>query len=215
MRGAIFDMDGLLIDSEWMWQKVWHDIAAERGIALPDTFPAEVCGTGGKRTREVIRRRYHVDDPEPIMRECSERVHKMQEKGTPLKPGVRTILDGLRAQKNCRIAVASSSPMDMIERNLRRDGIADCFDALVSGRDAEHGKPAPDVFLLAAERIGVPPEQCWVFEDGTVGVEAGWRAGCRTVMIPDQVAPTPRAREMCWGIFPSLDAAWEAIRNMQ
>ena len=214
MRGAIFDMDGLLIDSETIWQDEWHNIARERGVTLPDDFPSQMCGTGGARTREVVRRNYGVDDPEPIMRECSARVHRRQEHGVPLMPGVRVILDGLRA-KGCRIAVASSSPMDMIERNLRFHGIEACFDALVSGLEAAHGKPEPDVFLLAAERIGVPPEQCWVFEDGTVGVEAGWRAGCRTVMIPDQVAPTPRAREMCWGIFPSLDAAWEAIRNTQ
>ena len=212
MRGAIFDMDGLLIDSEWMWQKTWHAIAAERGVVLPDSFPSEVCGTGGKRTREVIRLRYGVDDPEPIMRECTERVHKLQENGVPLKSGARTILDGLRAQ-GCRIAVASSSPMDMIERNLRLHGIEDRFDALVSGRDAPHGKPAPDVFLMAAERIGVAPEECWVFEDSPIGVEAGWRAGCRVVMVPDQTAPTDETRRMCWGVFPSLDAAWEVIQN--
>lgn len=213
MRGAIFDMDGLLIDSEWMWQQEWHAIAAERGVVLPDSFPSEVCGTGGKRTREVICRRYGVDDPEPIMRECSARVHKLQENGVPLKRGARTILEGLRAQ-GCRIAVASSSPMDMIERNLRLDGVADYFDALVSGLDAARGKPAPDVFLMAAERIGVPPEECWVFEDSPVGVEAGWRAGCRVVMVPDQVAPTDAARRMCWGVFPDLNAAWEKLRNI-
>ena len=212
MRGAIFDMDGLLIDSEWMWQQEWHAIAAERGVVLPDTFPAEVCGTGGKRTREVIRLRYGVDDPEPILRECTERVHKMQLGGVPLKRGARAILDGLRAQ-GCQIAVASSSPMDMIERNLRLDGIDGCFDALVSGRDAARGKPAPDVFLMAAERIGIPPEECWVFEDSPVGVEAGWRALCRVVMVPDQVAPTDEVRAMCWGVFPSLEDAWEAIQT--
>ncbi len=212
MQGAIFDMDGLLIDSEAIWQEEWHAMAAERGLVLPPDFAAEICGTGGVKTREIVRRCYRVGDPEPIMRECTDRVHEREKNGVPLMRGVRVILDGLRAQ-GCRIAVASSSPMDMIERNLRLDGIRGCFDEVVSGRDAAHGKPAPDVFLLAAGRIGVPPEQCWVFEDSLNGVEAGWRAGCRTIMIPDQVAPTEGARRMCWGIFPSLDAAWEAIRE--
>ena len=212
MRGAIFDMDGLLIDSETIWQEEWHAMAAERGIVLPESFAAEICGTGGVKTREVVRRCYGADDPEPIMRECSARVHERERNGVPLMPGVETILAGLR-EAGYRIAVASSSPMEMIERNLRLDGIDGCFDALVSGRNVAHGKPAPDVFLLAAERIGVPPERCWVFEDSLNGVEAGWRAGCRTVMIPDKVAPTEDARRMCWGVFPDLGAAWEAIRE--
>ena len=214
MRGAIFDMDGLLIDSERIWQEEWHAIAQERGVTLPEDFAAQMCGTGGIKTRQVVCRNYYVDDPEPIMRECSERVHAREENGVPLLPGVRTILDGFRAQ-GCRVAVASSSPMDMIERCLRFGGIDGCFDALVSGRDAKRGKPAPDVFLLAAERIGIPPEECWVFEDSVIGVEAGWRANCRTVMIPNMVAPTDAARAMCWGIFPSLDAAWETIKAIQ
>ena len=65
----------------------------------------------------------------------------------------------------------------------------------------------------AAERIGIPPEECWVFEDSPIGVEAGWRAHCRVVMVPDQVAPTDEVRAMCWGVFPDLEEAWEAIQT--
>lgn len=213
MRGAIFDMDGLLIDSERLWQAEWHALAAERGVTLPTDFAVQICGTGGERTREVVRRSYGVDDPEPLIRACSERVHKLEEHGVPLMRGVHSILKGLRG-KGCRIAVASSSPMEMIEHLLRSGGIDDCFDALVTGRSVPNPKPAPDVFLAAAERIGIPPEQCWVFEDSASGVEAGWRAGCRVVMIPDLISPDAAARERCWGIFPSLDAAWEAIRDL-
>lgn len=205
-------MDGLLIDSESLWQRTWYELAAERGVTLGDTFPREIIGTGGARTREVLSRHYCTDEPELILRECSERVHALETNGVPLKPGVRTILDGLRAA-GYRIAVASSSPPDMIEHNLRLDGIDGYFDVLVSSRTVVHGKPAPDVFLTAAERLGVPPEECWVFEDSHSGVEAGWRSGARTVMIPDVVPPDERVRAMCWGIFRDLAAAWEAIRE--
>ena len=185
MRGAIFDMDGLLIDSEQLWQKTWYELAAEMGLTLADTFPSDMCGTGGEQTRAVIRTYYHVDDPEAVLRECTERVHRLEQKGVPLMPGVETILRGLRSE-GYRVAVASSSPMDMIERNLCRNGIRDYFDALTSGSEVERGKPEPDIFLLAAERLGVPPEECYVFEDSLSGVEAGWRAGCHAVMIPDR-----------------------------
>jgi len=211
MRGAIFDMDGLLIDSERIWQSQWRALAGERGITLGETFAAEICGTSGELTRTVLRRYFQNDDPAEVLRECSARVHRLEENGVPLKPGVHTILGGLRAA-GYRIAVASSSPMDMIRHNLRADGLEDCFDVLTSGREVTNGKPAPDVFLLAAERLGIPPEECWVFEDSFSGVEAGWRAGCRAVMIPDLVQPTDAVRGMCFGVFADLAAAWEAIR---
>lgn len=212
MRGAIFDMDGLLIDSERLWQQEFHSIARERGITLSENFPNEVCGTGGKRTREILSRHFRTDDPDTVLRECSARVHALEEKGVPLKTGARRILEGLREQ-GCRMAVASSSPMDMIQFNLSFNGIDGFFDVLTAGREAAQGKPAPDVFLLAASRLGVAPEECWVFEDSLSGVEAGWRAGCRVVMIPDMVQPDEVAKQRCWGIYPDLAQAWEAIRG--
>ena len=212
MQGAIFDMDGLLIDSEKLWQGVWHEMAAERGITLAESFPGDICGTGGVQTRQVLRRYFPGYDPEEVLRECSGRVHKLEEHGVPLKPGVHTILKGLRAA-GYRIAVASSSPMDMILQNLKFDNIDGYFDVLTSGREVANSKPAPDVFLLAAERLGLPPEACWVFEDSLTGIEAGYRAGCRAVMVPDLVQPTEAARRMCWGIFSDLAEAWETIRG--
>ena len=212
MRGAIFDMDGLLIDSEAIWQREWHAVAAQRGVTLPESFAAEICGSSGARTDELVRKYYQTDDPAQIRAEVASRVIRLEENGVPLKKGVHTILSGLRAQ-GWRIAVASSSPMDMIVRNLRDDGIDGCFDVLTSGKEVPNGKPAPDVFLLAAQRLGLPPAECYVFEDSLNGIEAGWRAGCRAVMIPDLVSPDDEARRRCWGIFDSLDEAWEAIKS--
>ena len=85
------------------------------------------------------------------------------------------------------------------------------FDAVVSGEDVTHGKPAPDIFLLAANRLGCNPADCYVFEDGINGVRAGLAAGCTTIMVPDTVLPTDEVRAACAGVFASLDEAREAI----
>lgn len=211
MRGAIFDMDGLLIDSEKLWQGQWHAIAEEMGVTLPDSFARDMCGTGGEQTRAVVRTYYHVSDAEAIIQDCTQRVHRLQREGVPLKPGAETILRGLHGA-GYRIAVASSSPMDMIERNLRSNGVLSYFDVLTSGSEVARCKPEPDIFLLAAERLGVPPEECYVLEDSLNGVEAGYRAGCRSIMVPDMVEPNARARETCWCICRDLAEAWERIR---
>ncbi len=211
MHGAIFDMDGLLIDSERLWQEVWHELAAERGITLTERFAAEVCGTGGKQTLAAISHHFPGADLKELMRECSRRAYRREEDGVPLKKGARTILAGLRGM-GCRLALASSSPMDRIEHVLGLAGVLDCFEVVASGREVPNGKPAPDVFLLAAERLGAAPEACYVFEDSLSGVEAGWRSGARTIMVPDLVPPTARERERCFGIYRDLDEAWESIR---
>lgn len=212
MKGAIFDMDGLLIDSERVWQGEWYALAAEMGVTLADTFPRDMCGTGGEQTLAVIRRYYPVEDAAAVLRECTERVYVRQREGVPLRPGVETILRGLRGE-GYRIAVASSSPMDMIEHNLRVNGIEEYFTVFTSGREVKRCKPEPDIFLLAAERLGLPPEECYVFEDSLNGVEAGWRAGCRAVMIPDLIQPSEEAKKRCFGIYPDLAAAWEHLRS--
>ena len=114
-------------------------------------------------------------------------------------------------ERGVKLAVASSSARAMVEDNLRRAEILDCFDAVVSGQEVTRGKPAPDIFLLAAERIGCAPEDCYVFEDGVNGARAGVAAGCAAVMIPDLMEPTEDLRAGCAGIYPSLLAARDAI----
>ena len=82
---------------------------------------------------------------------------------------------------------------------------------MVSGTEIERGKPAPDIFLLAAKEIGIAPEECYVFEDSINGIRAGVAAGCRSYMIPDLTEPTDEMREICSGIYEDLDAAWQVI----
>lgn len=202
-RGAIFDMDGLLFDTEQVYQDTWHEIAAERSMILGEGFLEAISGTSGSRMRQVIENYYHVPDGTDIMKECLERVRKKLEFHVPVKKGVFEILSAFE-KAGLRIAVASSAPFEQIRANLRTAGLESHFDILVSGSEVTHGKPAPDIFQCAAGRLGFLPEECFVFEDSENGIRAGHAAGCVTVMIPDLMAPSPEIVPYCSHIFLDL-----------
>ncbi len=188
--GAIFDMDGLLLDTERVYQESWMEMARQFGQAPDPAFPNAVSGTGGEEQRETIRRYYPAVDPHAFQAACMARVdHILDTQGPEVKPGARAILEFFRA-RGIPAAVASSSGRERILANLRRTGLEPLFDAVVSGQEVARGKPEPDIFLLAAERIGCPAGECYVFEDSVNGVRAGLAAGCVTVMVPD-LAPPP------------------------
>lgn len=187
--GAIFDMDGLLLDTERIYQESWVEMAGLFGQTPDPAFPTAVSGTNGEGMRAVIRRYYPAVDACAFQARCMARVDEiLDSRGAPVKPGVREILAFFRS-RGVPTAVASSSGRERILANLRQTGLEPLFDAVVSGQEVERGKPEPDIFLLAARRIGRPAAGCYVFEDSLNGVRAGMAAGCVTVMIPDTVSP--------------------------
>ena len=210
-QAAIFDMDGLMFDTERLYQESWMALAAEFGQVPDPAFPTAVAGTAGEGMRKVIRSYYPAVDPEAFISACFQRVRDITRTHLPEKPGLRTLLDLLRA-KGVRMAVASSSEEDIIRRNLTTAGVTDYFDVVVSSTDpaVKDGKPAPDVFLYAAARLGVDPRDCWVLEDSLNGIRAAHAAGAAALMVPDTMEPTEEIRKICQ-IFPDLNAVAEAI----
>ena len=189
MKGAIFDMDGLLLDTERLYQESWVEMAKRFGQEPDPAFPAAVSGTSGEGMRDVIRRYYPAVDPYAFQAGCIARVDGiLDSRGAPEKPGARELLEYFRGC-GVRTALASSSGLERIRSNLRQTGLEALFDAVASGQEVRRGKPEPDIFLLAAERIGCPPEECYVFEDSVNGIRAGMAAGCAAVMVPDLVPP--------------------------
>ena len=210
MKGGIFDMDGLLFDTEAIFQSVWQEKARELGRTLDEDFTRRICGSSGPVTQAVVTDYYGVEDPAAFIRDVNECVRRIEETYLPMKKGCVEILTGLR-EAGFKLAVASASRQPMIERNLAFNGIAKYFDEVVSSSQVERGKPEPDVFLYAAERLSLPPEECYVFEDSMNGIRAAHAAKMRPVMIPDLVQPTEEIRALCWGIFPDLSEALSAI----
>ena len=209
-KGAIFDMDGLLFDTERVYQQTWHEIADERGVALGSSFVKDISGTNGARMRQVVEDYYQVSNGTGIIEDCMKRIREKLSKQVPMKKGVPEILVFFR-EKKVPMAVASSSATEQIVSNLEIAGIREYFSGIVSGTEVKRGKPAPDIFLLAAEKISCKPGDCYVFEDSENGIKAGYAAGCRTVMVPDLMEASSEILPYC--NFVCADLA-EAVKRI-
>ena len=129
----------------------------------------------------------------------------INENGVELKPGIHELLAFLN-ENGLKKAVATSSPLDRTKEYLSQVGLVDAFDELVSGHMVEHGKPAPDIYLYAASKLGLKPEECLVLEDSPTGLLAAYRAGCIPVMVPDQDQPDEEVKGRIYAIAKSLIA---------
>jgi HAD superfamily hydrolase (TIGR01509 family) len=182
MTAVIFDCDGTLVDSEPLARLAWERALAPYGYALTDA-DAEACvGLPYPRVHEYFAARVTLPAAEPFWTEFSGELFTLID--TELAP----FDDAVDAARELRsrgvpVAVASSSPRERLERTLRRAGLLDAFDVVVAGDEVEHGKPAPDMFLLAAARLGVRPSACVVIEDSPPGVQAGRAAGMFTLAV--------------------------------
>ena len=202
--GVIFDMDGLMFDSERIWGTLWEPALATFGLTVPDGLPEAARGTTGDAALSVIARFCGpAVDPAAIFAEFYRQAELAFARGVPPKPGLFGLLDWCEAHV-IPMAVASSSPEPLIRGNLERAGIAERFAAVVPGKQVARSKPAPDIFLEAARRLGVDPAHTLVLEDSFPGVRAGAAGGFVTVMVPDTMAPTDEIRALAARVCASL-----------
>ena len=210
LKGAIFDMDGLLLDTERLYCESWIEAAKEFGQEPVEAFPRAVCGSSGQKMLDVIGEYYPAVEAEAFRDFCLYRVLDILQREIPEKPGMREILYFFH-KHGVKMAVASSTKLATIKDSLGRLGVLPLFDAVVSGQQVKRGKPAPDIFLLAAEKLGCAPEECYVFEDSANGIRAGAAAGCCTIMIPDLIEPDAELCRLADDIYGSLNEVIEAI----
>lgn len=206
LRAAVFDMDGLMFDTERLVYRNWQDMMDERGY---DYSIEDFKQTVGRRKAEVQNFYFGKYGREFPYWELSEEgksryVRYVQEHGIPVKPGLYALLDALR-EKSFRIALATSTSRQTTELNLRSAAVTDYFDVLVCGDDVKNGKPHPEVFLTAASRLGVAPEDCVAFEDSINGIKSTYAAGMETVMVPDFLQPTEEIVPMIDFLLKTLD----------
>lgn len=206
---VVFDMDGLLLDSERPIQDAWIRICAASGITLEAEAYRQVVGLNARDSRahlsRILGERLGFEDGAGQVAEELERAFAAS--GYPLKPGAKALLDELK-RRGIRCAVASSSDRSEIESRLAKAGVLDHFAAIAAGNEVARGKPAPDIFLLARERLGVEASvPCLVFEDSEPGTRAALAAGMSVVVVPDLRPPGAAVLEQCLAVLDSLEDA--------
>lgn len=212
--GAIFDMDGLLFDTELIYNDEWYHIATKYGLNLQQDMLNELRGTSGVLMNHIVNAYWPDVDAAKLTEELFENARNTMKQYVPVKSGVYEILTYFH-KNHVRMAVASSAPLALIQNNLQLAEITKYFDVIVSGEEVKHGKPAPDIFLLALQRLHLAAEDCYVFEDGIHGAYAGIQAGCSTIMVPDLLPPTDELCKLCTGIYYSLHDVMQAIKNKE
>ncbi|MBQ0000039.1 MAG: HAD family phosphatase [Clostridiales bacterium] len=187
-KGAIFDQDGLMFDTEAIYMEGWIAVAEELGIVIPEGYFAGVRGASGENLIKAVNRFLPDVDAKDYIDRVFDYAHTAQDTRLPEKPGLHEILSFFKSN-GVKMAVASSTKRSRVEKNLKKSGIDQYFEVLVTGDEVTEGKPDPEIFLTAAAKIGLDPTDCYVFEDSYNGVRAGHRAGCCTVMVPDLIGP--------------------------
>ena len=210
-RGAIFDMDGTLFDTEKLYRRAWLEAAPEFGEEKNYELPTAISGSNlGEASYRIIRKFYPNIDAKAYLARVLELVNDWHEKNLELMAGVEEILNFFKTS-GVKMAVASSAPVEVIEENLLRANLRGYFEILVGGDKVANGKPAPDIFLLAAKELNLEPNDCYIFEDSLNGIRSAYSSGGAAIMIPDQVQPTEEIKKLCTAIFPNLNEARLAI----
>jgi HAD superfamily hydrolase (TIGR01509 family) len=203
--GVVFDLDGLLIETEELWDEVREAVVRERGGRWTESAQRDMMGMSSTEWSRYMHDELGVpDSPEEINRLVVERMAERYRDHLPLLPGAVEAVERIAARRP--LAVASSSNRPLIDLVLELSGLASSFRVTVSSEEVERGKPAPDVYLEAARRLGVAPERCAAVEDSESGIRSAKAAGMRVVAIPNRsFRPSDDALAAADVVLASLD----------
>ena len=208
LSAVILDLDGLVLDTERVARRAWRRAAAELGYAIDDSLHARIIGRTLRDSRRILVEALGPRFPYVRARQLQQHyvLQVIDEDGLAQKPG---LCDLLRTAKDLslHVALATSSHRDSVQRKLSAASLDGVFPTMICGDEVTNGKPAPDLFLEAATRLGVAPSGCVVLEDSHAGARAAHAAGMRPILIPDLVPASQEIEALCWAILPSLDAA--------
>ncbi len=202
---VVFDMDGVIFDSERAVMDCWIALAKKYGIEDIETPYLECIGTTNAKTREIMINACGEDFPYDIYaKEASKMFHDKYDGGNlPMKDGVVEILEFLK-KSGKRIALATSTRKQVVLQELRDAKILDYFDEIITGDMVEHSKPNPEIFLLACKELGVEPGECYAIEDSYNGIRAAHAGGLKPIMVPDMLPATDEMHELAEMVCDNL-----------
>lgn len=212
-HAVVFDMDGVLFDTERLYRIALLAVSDEAGHAMPDAIFHRMIGSPWASNRDMLMDHFGADYPADTIRDAAHaRLRDLTREEPFLKPGVTELLGALD-DWGLPFAIATSSHHDAVQDNLVAHMLADRFPIVVAHGDYARGKPEPDPFLTAARRLGVAPELCVALEDSHHGVRSASSAGMMTIMVPDLLSPTDEIRALCATIAPDLHAVQAMIAD--
>lgn len=213
VEAILFDMDGLVLDTEKLYTRFWQEAA--NALGYPMTKEQALGMRSLNRGAGLSRMQSYFGENVDYDGIRAKRIEMMdafvEKEGVTLKPGIHELLAYLK-ERGIKTAIATSSPIERTILYLTSVGLEKSFDELVSGYMVEKGKPEPDIYLYAAKRLGVEPFRCMVLEDSPAGILAAYRAGCLPVMVPDQDEPDEETSSM---LYAKADSLLEVISLLQ
>ncbi len=185
VKAVIFDLDGSLVDSMWIWKAIDIEYLGKFGIELPPDLQDSIGGKSFTETAIYFKERFQISDSlEQIKEDWNRMAYDKYANEVPLKPGVREFLNYCR-EHQIRLGIATSNSRELVDNIVRTHDLADYFDCVMTGCEVAKGKPAPDIYLAVAKQLEVAPADCLVFEDIVQGIQAGKAAGMQVCAVDD------------------------------
>ncbi len=212
---VIFDMDGVIFDSERLVLECWEEIGKKYGLAgIRDAF-IPCIGTNKVKTKEIVCSVYGADFPyDEFSKETSSRFRAIVARdGMPVKKGVRELLAYLQEQ-GIETGLASSTRLAVVTEELQQAGLYDYFKVVSGGDQLRRSKPEPDIYLMTCERMGIKPETAYAIEDSYNGIRSSYSAGMMPVMVPDMLPATAEMREKSIAVFEDLTQVQAYLANL-
>lgn len=211
IKAIIFDMDGVLFDTETLYLKSWIKVFEKYGYTMKKDIYLDVMGTGRENVKKVFKEKFGENIPiEEMYKEKDIELFKEIDENLEIKDGAFELLTHLK-DNNYKIALATSGERKRMEKQMKKADFIKYFDALITKEDINKNKPNPDIFLKAAEKINVKPEECIVIEDSFAGIKGAYLAGMKPIHVIDLKELDEEGKKLCYKSFKNLRTLKEEL----